>query len=66
MIIKKNKTYIISEIGVNHQGKLNLAKKLIKTSKSIGVDAVKFQSFKTELLSDTSTPKVSYQKKIQT
>ena len=63
MIIKKNKTYIISEIGVNHQGKLNLAKKLIKTSKSIGVDAVKFQSFKTELLSDTSTPKVSYQKK---
>ena len=62
-MIKKNKTYVISEIGVNHQGKLELAKKLVNISKSIGVDAVKFQSFKTELLSDTSTPKVSYQKK---
>ena len=58
---KIKKTYIISEIGVNHQGKLEIAKKLIENSKLIGADAVKFQSFKTELLSDHKTPKVLYQ-----
>ena len=35
--------YIISEIGINHNGKVELAKKLIKTSASAGADAVKFQ-----------------------
>jgi len=35
--------FIIAEIGINHNGDLNIAKDLIKLSKEIGVDAVKFQ-----------------------
>jgi len=37
------KTYIISEIGVNHNGSLDTALKLIYKSYDAGVDAVKFQ-----------------------
>ncbi len=37
------KVYIISEIGINHNGDLGLAKKMIELSKKIGADAVKFQ-----------------------
>ena len=47
-MIKKNKVYIIAEIGMNHNGSLDLAIKSIKASAKSGVDAVKFQSFKTE------------------
>ena len=36
-------TYIIAEIGINHNGNLNIAKKLIDTAKLAGCDAVKFQ-----------------------
>ena len=43
-----NKTFIVAEIGNNHEGNLNLAKKLIKKAKISGVDAVKFQVFKVE------------------
>lgn len=39
----KNKTFIIAEIGTNHNQKLSQAKKLIKIAKSSGADAVKFQ-----------------------
>ena len=42
---KENKIYIIAEIGVNHNGKISLAKKLIKAAKNSGADAVKFQNF---------------------
>ena len=38
-----NKPYLIAEIGINHNGDLNIAKKLIDVSKSSGFDAVKFQ-----------------------
>ncbi len=40
---KINKPYYIAEIGINHNGRLNLAKKMIKRSKECGADAVKFQ-----------------------
>lgn len=40
---KKNKPYFIAEIGINHNGYLSLAKKMIKKSKEAGADAVKFQ-----------------------
>ena len=43
------KPFIISEIGSNHNGSIRLAKKLIKLSKDTGCDAVKFQSFDSEL-----------------
>ena len=37
------KTFIISELGINHNGDLNIAKNLIDASKDAGADAVKFQ-----------------------
>ena len=36
-------TYIIAEIGINHQGDLNIAKRLIDIAAASGCDAVKFQ-----------------------
>jgi len=39
----KNKIYVISEIGINHNGNIKLAKKLIDKSHAAGADAVKFQ-----------------------
>ncbi len=39
----KNKTFIIAEIGINHNGDINLAEKLIFNAKKAGADAVKFQ-----------------------
>ena len=38
-----NKTFIISEIGINHNGNIDIAKKMIQASKEAGADAVKFQ-----------------------
>jgi N-acetylneuraminate synthase len=43
--------YIIAEIGSNHNGDMNLARKLIKTAKKVGADSVKFQSWDTTLFS---------------
>ena len=43
-----NKTFIIAEAGVNHNGSVEIAKKLIDAAVSSGADAVKFQTFKTE------------------
>ncbi len=42
--------FIIVDIGVNHNGDIEIAKKLIDISKEAGVDAVKFQTFKAEKL----------------
>ena len=41
--INTNRTFIIAEIGINHQGDINIAKKLIDVAKEAGCDAVKFQ-----------------------
>ena len=38
-----NPTFIIAEIGINHQGDINIAKELIKKAKDAGANAVKFQ-----------------------
>lgn len=59
----KYKTYIIAEIGVNHNNNLNYAKKLISEAKKSGADAVKFQTFKASSLANLWTKKVRYQKK---
>ena len=56
-----NKVFIIAEIGVNHNGKISIAKKLIDVAKNCGADAVKFQTFKAENLAFKNTPKVKYQ-----
>ena len=43
MVNKMNKTYIIAEIGINHNGSLDIAKRLIDVAAVSGCDAVKFQ-----------------------
>ncbi len=56
-------TYIIAEAGVNHNGNLEIAKKLIKAAKNAGADAIKFQYFNTENLVKKDAAKAPYQKK---
>ena len=60
--MKKNNCFIISEIGVNHNGDIDLAKQMILASKEAGADAVKFQTFTAKSLVSKATPKVAYQK----
>lgn len=57
------KTIIIAEAGVNHNGDMDIAKKLIDAAADAGVDYVKFQSFKTENLVSKKAEKAGYQKK---
>ena len=61
-IINK-KTFIIAEAGVNHNGSIVLAKKLIDKAVDAGVDAIKFQTFKSENLVTKNARKADYQKK---
>ena len=51
-----SKPYIIAEIGVNHEGSLDLAKKLIDYAKEGGADAAKFQSYKADTLASKHSP----------
>jgi N,N'-diacetyllegionaminate synthase len=53
--------FIIAEAGVNHNGNINLAKKLIDAAVEAGADAVKFQTFKTENLVSKSSVMAKYQ-----
>lgn len=55
--------FIIAEAGVNHNGKLDLAKKLVEAAKRAGADAVKFQIFRAKRLVTKAAEKVVYQKK---
>lgn len=57
------KVFIIAEAGVNHNGSLRIAKKLIDKAVSAGADAVKFQAFNAEALVSRYAPKAAYQKK---
>lgn len=54
--------FIIAEAGVNHNGSLDLAKKLIDAAVEAKVNAVKFQTFKTELCISKDAQKADYQK----
>jgi N,N'-diacetyllegionaminate synthase len=54
--------FIIAEAGVNHNGKLNMAKQLVIAAARAGADAVKFQSFKAENVATRKAPKAEYQK----
>ena len=54
--------FIIAEAGVNHNGSIDLAKKLIDIAYDAGADAVKFQTFKTDNLATKNAEKAHYQK----
>ena len=60
--MKANKVFIIAEAGVNHNGSLDLAKRLIEIAVDSGADAVKFQTFKAESLVSKNAQKADYQK----
>ncbi len=57
-----NKTLIIAEAGVNHNGSLEMAFQLIDVAVAAGADAVKFQTFKAEKVIAVNAPKAGYQK----
>ena len=57
-----SKTLIIAEAGVNHNGSIKIAKKLIDAAKDCGADAVKFQTFTAEKLVRFNAEKANYQK----
>ena len=54
-------TYIIAEAGVNHNGDMNLAKRLIDVAAEAGASAVKFQTFRAEQVVSRHAPKAEYQ-----
>ena len=53
--------FIIAEAGVNHNGDLSLARRLVDAAARAGADAVKFQTFKAERLVAPGAPKAGYQ-----
>jgi len=63
MKLSNNNPFIIAEIGVNHNGKVSLAKKLIDKLSSINVSAVKLQYFKASDLVTKEAKSAPYQRK---
>ncbi len=61
LVLLVDKTFIIGEAGVNHNGDSNLAFQLIDIAANAGVDAVKFQTFDVHQLVSASAPKAAYQ-----
>ena len=62
--MKRLSTAIIAEAGVNHNGSIATAKKMIDAAAEAGADLVKFQTFKAEALVIKSAEKTEYQKEI--
>jgi len=56
-----NRVFIIAEAGVNHNGSIDIAYKLIDEAKKAGADAIKFQTFKTENLTTKDNKMAEYQ-----
>lgn len=57
------KTYIIAEVGVNHNGSLEVAKELALAAAQAGCDAVKFQTFRAQELVTKEAPRARYQER---
>ena len=56
-------TFIIAEAGVNHNGDVRIAKKLVREAKICGADCVKFQTFQADRIVTDTSPKAAYQLK---
>ena len=63
IISEKSPVFIVGEAGINHNGNLRLAKKLIDVAGEAGVDAVKFQTFNPDTLVTEGAAKADYQAK---
>ncbi len=61
-----SRTYIIAEAGVNHNGSIHFARRLIDEARKAGADAVKFQAFHSEDLVTKATPQAVYQRRDRT
>lgn len=61
-MVQDRKIFIIAEAGVNHNGSVSLAKKMIDAASEAGADAVKFQTFRAERVISRFAPKAEYQK----
>ena len=59
-----NNTYIIAEAGLNHNGSLKNAKKMVDLAIKAGADAIKFQIFKTENLVTKKAKKIQKKMKL--
>jgi N,N'-diacetyllegionaminate synthase len=59
--IGAGRCFIIAEAGVNHNGKIELARRMIDVAREAGADAVKFQTFSADRLAADSAPKAEYQ-----
>ncbi len=57
------RTFIIAEAGVNHNGNIETAKRMIDSAVDAGADAIKFQTFRAENLVSKNAPKAEYQKR---
>jgi N-acetylneuraminate synthase/N,N'-diacetyllegionaminate synthase len=53
--------FVIAEAGVNHNGRLDLARRLVDAAADAGADAIKFQTFQPELVAAASAPRAPYQ-----
>lgn len=59
----ESKVFIIAEAGVNHNGSLEIAKKMVDVASFAGADAIKFQTFKANDLVTNNAPLVDYQRR---
>jgi N,N'-diacetyllegionaminate synthase len=61
----KEPVFVVAEAGVNHNGRLKIAKKLVREAKNSGADAIKFQTFKAKDLASTKSKWFNVFKKLE-